>query len=271
MLRDRVLSGVIGGPVMLALIVVGGHWFIITVLLILGVTLIEFNHLVARQGHRAFAGLMLLWLGLFAADRILPEVGLLAPGMALLIFLSLGWALVRFQQGTVNAMTGFAMTLTGGLYFGWGGTHLISLRALDDGLFWTLTVVLAVWISDTAAYLIGKVFGRRRMCPAISPHKTWEGYLGGVFFGILLTATLMLLWQRLGANLAVLPVHGAIIGALASFLGPLGDFGMSMIKRYTGVKDSSRLIPGHGGFLDRTDALLVTTILGYYYVTLFVL
>jgi phosphatidate cytidylyltransferase len=138
-------------------------------------------------------------------------------------------------------------------------------------LFWVATIVGVVWIGDTAAYFIGRAFGRTPFSPEISPSKTWEGYLGGVLFGTATGVILTLIWGRLGAGPASNPIHGLALGLLASTLGPLGDLGISMIKRYAGAKNASNLIPGHGGMLDRLDSLIVTILLGYYYVTLFAL
>lgn len=271
MFRERVLSGVVLGLLALFVTIAGGGWFALAILIVFGMCLIEFAHLVARRGHRAFGGLMLLWHGMFVLDRVLPDTGLFSPGTALLLLITMAWTLVRFRQGTANAVTGFAMTLAGSFYIGWTSTHFISLRALDDGLFWVLTVLFAVMVSDTAAYLIGKAFGRTPLIRDVSPRKTWEGYLAGIVAAPPISAALTLLWQQLGASASVSPDHGLVIGALISIIGPLGDLGISMLKRYTGAKDTSRLIPGHGGFLDRVDVLIVAGLLCYYYLTLVVL
>jgi phosphatidate cytidylyltransferase len=271
MLRDRILSAVLFGVPALAAIIAGGIWLALAILIVFGFGLGEFVRLVARRGHRASGGLTLLWLWLFVADRLFPDAGLLAPGIALLLLLTLAWTLVRYRQGTANALTGFAMTIAGSFYIGWSGAHFIALRSLPDGLFWTLTVLGAVWATDTGAYAVGKLLGHNRIMPDVSPGKTWEGYVGGVIAGTLASALLPLAWQALGASPAVSPMNGLIIGALVSTLSPLGDFGISLVKRYAGAKDSSHLIPGHGGFLDRVDALLVGGLLGYYFLMLFVL
>ncbi len=271
MLRDRILSGIILGVPVLALLIVGGAGMAILVWLVGSLALLEFTHLVARRGYRASSGLMLLWMALFVADRAFPHLGLLQPGMAVLLLLSMFWALARYRQGTVNAFTGFALTVGASFYVGWTAAHFVSLRALQDGLFWTLTIILTVWIADTGAYAVGRLIGRTPLIRDISPNKTWEGYWGGVVTGIAAGVGLTLLWRALGASPAVQPLHGLIIGAMVSVISPLGDFSMSMLKRYVNVKDSSNLIPGHGGFLDRIDSLIVACLLGYYYLTLFAL
>lgn len=270
-MRERVLSGLILGPLVLALLVLGRGWMALFIALVAGIALIEYAHLAARRGYRAFSGLMLLWMGLFAADRVLPDAGLLAPGAAALLLITLAWTLIRYRQGTVDAPIGFAITLAGSLYIGWTAAHFISLRALQDGVFWTLTTVLVVWTADTAAYSIGRRIGHTALMKDVSPNKTWEGYISGVVVGTAVAGLLPSLWRVLGASPAVNAPRALIIGLLISAISPLGDLGVSMIKRWAQAKDSSNLIPGHGGLLDRTDSILVAGILSYYTLTLFLL
>lgn|SRR5574341_713803 len=271
MLRDRILSAIPLLIVVIAAVIAGGWWFALIMFVAFCIAAIEFVHIVARRGHRASGGLILLWVTFLFFDQLFPWLGTLSPGITLLLIMTLGWALIRYRQGTANAMTGFAMTIAGGLYIGWTGSHFVGLRAQADGLFWTLTVVIAVWTSDTAAYFVGRALGRTPLVKDVSPGKTWEGYAAGILFGAPLTAASTVLWRALGASDLVSLRHGLIIGLLVAVIGPMGDLGMSMFKRYAGVKDSGKLIPGHGGFLDRVDVLALAGLLGYYYLDLFVL
>jgi phosphatidate cytidylyltransferase len=196
----------------------------------------------------------------------------MGAGAAVLLLLTLVVALVRYRfAADADVVTGFALTLAGSFYIGWSGAHFVSLRALDDGLYWLTTIVGVVWIAEAAAYFIGTAVGHTPFSPEISPSKTWEGYLGGALCGTASGVGLTALWGYLGAGPASHLIHGLALGLLASTLGPLGDLGISMIKRYAGAKNASNLIPGHGGVLDRLDSLIVTILVGYYYVTLFAL
>jgi phosphatidate cytidylyltransferase len=163
-------------------------------------------------------------------------------------------------------MLGFASTLAGGLYLGWLGGHFVALRALPDGGWWTGLALPAVWIADSVAYIVGVRWGRTPLMPDVSPKKSWEGYLAGIVGGALGTAGLAALWRTLGAGPSITPTHGMVIGLLAGIIGPIGDLGISALKRQVGAKDSSGLLPGHGGMLDRLDSLIVTVPLGYYYI-----
>ncbi|MFP9229881.1 phosphatidate cytidylyltransferase [Pectobacterium cacticida] len=137
--------------------------------------------------------------------------------------------------------------------FFWG---MIALRhyhyALDPfaGAWWLLYVMLLVWGADSGAYLFGKLLGKRKLAPKVSPGKTWEGFLGG-----LATSALISLLFSLYAPLTVVTSTLLICSIAAALASVLGDLTESMFKREAGIKDSSHLIPGHGGVLDRIDSL----------------
>lgn len=131
---------------------------------------------------------------------------------------------------------------------------VVSLRLLF-GFGWVILSFVLAWANDTAAYFAGRFLGRHKMFPRISPKKTWEGFAGGLLGSV--GGALVLRAMDPAGDLAALSVAGAVVlGLGAAVLGPLGDLVESMLKRAAGVKDSGRLIPGHGGLLDRIDALL---------------
>jgi phosphatidate cytidylyltransferase len=174
------------------------------------------------------------------------------------------WHLIDYERGSKRSGTDFAVTLSGILYLGWIGGYLVSLRMLPDGEWWILVALPAVWIGDSAAYLIGGWIGRNRMSPRLSPKKTWEGYLSGVLFGGLSGAGLAALYS--GPSVSLTSQAGLVVGTAVAAISPLGDLGISMIKREMQAKDSSRLLSGHGGMLDRFDSWLWAGALGYYVV-----
>jgi phosphatidate cytidylyltransferase len=135
----------------------------------------------------------------------------------------------------------------------------VLLRDLDSDGYWLLLAVLGTWATDTFAYATGKLIGRHKMAPRISPGKTWEGTVGGLVGGF--AAVVALNWPL---DLPMTFGEAALIGALLPAAAIIADLGESMIKRGAGVKDTSDLVPGHGGFLDRLDSLLFTVPLVYY-------
>lgn len=271
MLRTRLLTAIVLIPTVIYCIYLGALPFLALVALLLTLAEIEFCQLMARDGFRtapAF-GLGLVWL--FLVDAQLGaqfptlKLELLRPGMALIMLGSLAWQLFHRQGSPV---ADWALTVTGGLYLGMCGACVLRLRGLRDGLWWTLTVIPAIMLADTGAFVVGRAWGRHKLAPTLSPGKTWEGYLAGVVIGGLLTALLASLWRVAGAATVVSGIHGLVLGILIGTLAPLGDLAVSMIKRHFGVKDSGSVIPGHGGALDRVDSILWAAVIGYYYVVI---
>jgi phosphatidate cytidylyltransferase len=190
------------------------------------------------------------------------------PVLVLLILAAMTWHLFDFERGRDNAATDFAITLTGILYLGWVGAYLLDLRFIPEGGLWWLLVTLgSVWIADMAAYFIGSRFGRHKLSPRLSPKKSWEGYWAGVVIGSLGAIALALLFHDLGSSMTWW--QGGFLGLVMSIFTTLGDLGESMLKRQAGVKDSSNIIPGHGGFLDRIDSWLWAGVIGFYLVNWF--
>ena len=140
------------------------------------------------------------------------------------------------------------------LYCGFTIASVVALR-LRFGFGWTVLAFVATWLNDTLAYFAGRFFGRHKMLPTISPKKTWEGFIGGAIGSIL--AAFIVLAVFPSDWVPGLTIAGCfLVGGVAAVLGPTGDLVESMLKRAAGVKDSGGLIPGHGGLLDRIDALL---------------
>ncbi|GAB4534341.1 MAG: phosphatidate cytidylyltransferase [Anaerolineales bacterium] len=170
-----------------------------------------------------------------------------------------------YEHGASQSATQFAITLAGSVYFGYLSAYLIRLRNLTGGAWWLLLVLISIWVADSAAYAAGKNFGRHLLSPRTSPKKTWEGYVGGVLGGALGGYGFAILFGHWHA--AILPWHGILLGVVLAAITPLGDLTESLFKRQFGVKDSSNLLPGHGGMWDRIDSWLWAAPLGYYIIT----
>lgn len=267
MLKKRVLSAAILLPIVVAAVLLGGWPFTILILVAVLAASVEYTQLLQRCGYRLPWPLVAAGIVLWLADAIWHLEPWLAPALALLALGGGTWQL--FRRGEAPTAT-WALTLAGGLYLGLGGAYLIRLRALPDGLWWTLTALPVVWVADSGAYAIGRRWGRHKMAPTISPGKSWEGYAAEVVSGLLAGLCFGWLWPLVAGQpqLTLTPWRGLVLGGLLAVLTPLGDLFESMIKREAGVKDSSNLIPGHGGVFDRIDSLLWTGILAWGYLTL---
>lgn len=279
MLAKRVLVAAILLPIGLVLIYLGGWPFTLFIALMLGLAAFEYGRLFRTGGYHPEDRLM---IGLAVALPLARNwQGFTLDGLliGLFLLLSLTYHLWRYERGRDQAATDFAVTVSGGLYIGFTGAYLISLRNLPEGMWWVLLALPAVWLADSGAYFVGRAYGRHKLNKRLSPKKSWEGYFGGIVLGTAGTALLALAWQALalrwpetlGSATSITPFNGAVLGLVASLLTTLGDLGESMIKRQFGAKDSGNLLPGHGGVFDRIDSWLWAGILSYFVIFYFLL
>ncbi len=271
MLRQRAIVVIIALPIGITLMVQGGVWFAALVAIFLGLAAWEYTRLFRVDGYQPNSPLVVAGVLLLVVGRHLDGFES-APWMLSLIILALmSYHMFAFERGRDKAASDFVISLGGVLYIGWMGSYLVSLRSLDDGFWWLLVVLPAIWWADMGAYFLGKRFGRRKLSPRLSPGKTWFGYLSGIPTAILGTVLLTLLWYRLGLrdDSAITLGRAGILGVVLSVAAPLGDLGESMFKRQVGEKDSSNLIPGHGGFFDRIDSWLWAAVIGFYIIVWF--
>jgi phosphatidate cytidylyltransferase len=253
-LRARVISALVLIPVVIALIYVGGIPWAIAITLAGAIAWGEMSRLLQRSDFAVdrIVGMAFVILAIVIAylqGAGLVRVDLLPPLLALLIIASLINALYdRSDHPTQN----WAINVASALYLGFMLSHFVTLRERPNGLNWVIFAFAMTWVGDTAAYFVGSAIGKRKLWPRISPKKTWEG-LGGEVVACMIAGPL------LGGWLVGLTVwQGLLIGVLVAVLGTFGDFAVSLVKRMAHAKDSSGLIPGHGGILDRLDSLLFT-------------
>lgn len=265
--RTRLLVADIFVPITVIFAFQGGLWFACFVGLVLGVAAWEYWRIFKNGGYApSLVGLILFTTGAVAM-RFLWNLDFFEIWLVALLLFAVLFHVIQQQRGNEKAASNLALTVFGAVYLGFLGSYAISLRALDHGLLWTLLVFPVISLADTGAYFFGRLFGRHKMLTLVSPKKSWEGYFGGILVGGLGGWGLASLWHI--ASPAVLPMHGIILGIAIAILAPMGDFGESMIKRQFNIKDSSNLLPGHGGFFDRIDSSLWAAVLGYYLIVLF--
>lgn len=251
-----------------ALILGGVPYFVLIVFFVVGAAWEYGRLLQAADVHPAMPVLMVGTLALLTVRYWLPAWS--GAALTLLTLVAMTVHLFAYERGRDRAGTDFAGTLGGLVYLGWIGAYLLDLRAMDGGLWWLLLVLVSVWVADSFAYLIGVRLGRHHLSPRLSPKKSWEGYLAGVVTGPLGGLLFAWLGARYG-GLPVSPAQGAALGFFLALVTTLGDLGESMFKRQAGLKDSSSIFPGHGGFFDRIDSWLWAAPLGYYFIVWFIL
>ncbi len=189
---------------------------------------------------------------LAAALRGLPGTMSVVTGLVAIAML---WHTLIRRVSTADT----AQTIFGSLYTGFLLSYLVLIRDLTSGLVLSLALVVSVWVSDVAAYLIGSTFGRHKLAPHISPKKSWEGVLAGVLACLMIWLAVPALFET-GVSLP----RSAAIGLAVAISSVIGDLAESRMKREAGVKDSGATLPGHGGFLDRLDSLILACLVAYW-------
>lgn len=267
----RVVSGVLFVPILVLLARAGGPAFLALVALEVAFGLLEFYRMMRGKGLAPYplfgllCGLGLLW----KVYRPHQSQSDLLVTAALLITLALGLRRPELR----GRVEGMAVTLFGVLYVGWLSAHLVLLRELPwragtpylEGMAYVLLAFFLTWSCDTGAYAVGRLLGRRRPWARISPRKSVEGAIGGFCFA--LAAGFV---ARAWFAPFLRPGDALALGLVAGVFAQVGDLVESMFKRDARSGDSSELIPGHGGILDRFDSLYFTAPLVYYYLKIVV-
>jgi phosphatidate cytidylyltransferase len=256
----RLLSTLILLPLFVWMVASGPVWLFGAVMVLAGALgQWEFTGMFERAGVRTFRVLGLVGGSLVTASFALPVSERVAFTAVLLGLLMVG--LLRPGENR-PAWEPMAVTLLGVCYVNWLLGYTFWLRDLETGREWILLLVSVTWLGETAAYLVGSTMGRHKLAPVISPRKTVEGSLAQLVTSVL---------AALGARATFFPAlsleHAIVVGLLLGVVGQAGDLLESAIKRSVGTKDTGRLIPGHGGMLDRVDSLLINTPVLFYYAT----
>lgn len=259
MLRKRVITALWGIPLLIVVVwfdeplpwftIIAGIWGILAVL--------EFYRLTGVIRFISLAVFGIVWTLLFILrphctyDYLLPV--LLTSGIVLSLIL------LVVMPKRESAFAYWTWLITGMLYIGWMLSYLVVLR-LEAGREWLFLTLFATFGSDTTAYFIGKAIGKHKLAPRISPGKTWEGAVAGLFGAVIIS---LLFTLSTPLQLPLSYGQAIFLGVLVSIFGQLGDLAESALKRSTGVKESGNLMPGHGGLLDRMDSVVFAGVVVY--------
>ncbi|MGD8191049.1 phosphatidate cytidylyltransferase [Brevibacillus ginsengisoli] len=252
-MKQRIVTGVIGGIIFLTLVYLGGMWYSLLLLLLALIGLFEFLRM-AGLSPFSFTGLLsyLLMLSITWPDLVSSSWPLfhfstvLMPVVILLLF----YTVAKKNEFNIEHA---ALSLLGAVYVGYGFAYMGAFRdGLSDHGFWlTMMVLLGIWATDSGAYFVGRAFGKNKLWPAISPNKTIEGSMGGIVIAFVIVLSI-------NAAKSVVPFTQALeIALVIGVTAQIGDLVESALKRHFGVKDSGQILPGHGGVLDRTDSWLI--------------
>lgn len=247
----RLVTALVALPLVLFLLYQGGYWTGALLGFAAAACTYEYIDITLKVRNQA------TWVAVLLA-AVVPFLPVLWPAQATALALGLIGA-VLLQAWTWHLLNGplpeapvrTAHILMGFVYGSGGLASLAALRMVDDGIWWVVAALVVTWGNDTSAYFAGRFLGKHKLYPEVSPNKTWEGFFGGMAGSIG-----MLLIQRAFFFPTMNVGDCVIFGVLGGVLGPAGDLCESMLKRSYGVKDSGHILPGHGGMLDRIDALI---------------
>jgi phosphatidate cytidylyltransferase len=251
-LGARVLAAIPAIAVALFLVIEGGTIFMLGLIALGCVCMHELYEMYARAHPVRLAGFVSL-AALLVAARYGGQFQILLVAVLALPLL-FGLTLLQPQP----SVSGMAITLLGIYWIGFALAHAVLLRELPHGEGVVIDVLVGTFLGDTGAYLGGRMFGRRKLAPSISPGKTVEGLISGVAFAI------VGVWLASRYQNWFPASHALVLGVGVALVAPVGDLFESFVKRQSGVKDSGGLFGAHGGALDRLDAVLFTAVAGYY-------
>ncbi len=267
MLSHRIISATVGIIYIILMLYIGGWFFRISVLLMALIAMYEFYRALSNRGYNPvkLMGYVAL-LGLYTL-MITGNSKYVIPTIALTTIIAISLPII-FKSINIIDIT---ITLFAIIYPGAMMLYLVPLgfsMQEDYGYFFLLLTFIVTWAADTFAYFSGIKFGKKKLCPTISPKKTVEGSLGGLLGSILAGIIMGFIFNN-NYNSSIPFIHFIMMGLIGGIFSQLGDLTASSIKRYCGVKDFGKLLPGHGGLLDRFDSMLFTVPLIYFYILLF--
>jgi phosphatidate cytidylyltransferase len=254
-LVSRVVVALVGLPLVLGVVYLGGWWLFALAAIAAVLALHEYALMIRSLRPvvlAAYAGALLSLLGARLGGLEWTVAGFLST--MVLAFL-LHWLAETRQSATIA----IASTVLGAGWIGLCLGHLLLIREIpSNGELATFTVLLAVWAGDIGAFFAGRLIGRHRLAPTLSPGKTWEGFLFGTAATIFVTFVALYKQDYLSIP------ESLVLGAVIAIAAPIGDLFESALKRDMQVKDSGRLLAAHGGVLDRIDSLLFAVVAAYY-------
>lgn len=277
-LARRVFVAIVAIPIILWICMEGGWWFFTFVSLLSVVGLWEFYQLSEAKGAnvlKVLGGIAVLFIDLSfftqGREKVFPVIYSDAQTILIVaLFLMMLAGLIELFRNKSSALNNLSHTMLGVLYVGLFFGTLISIREFfidseyQRGGYLVISILASIWLCDTAAYQVGVKFGKHKLFPRVSPNKSWEGAIAGFLFAMI---TMALAHHFFLDFLSTSTMW--FLGIAVGVFGQLGDLLESLFKRDAGVKDSSQIIPGHGGVLDRFDSLLLVSPIVYLYLTIF--
>lgn len=267
----KMLTGLVLGTVTMACMMLGGWYLFVMLFTVIAIASREYVKILEHKGFYPSLKIIIASEVVFALIMFFNKVEYIAIALFLCSLAAFLWVLFRGRQPYIANV---ATTILGFVYCGFFPFHLLLLRDMSsaqfhDGFGFIVMMFTAILCTDVGCYYAGTKFGRHKLAPVISPNKTIEGSIGGIICamtGALITGAVI----NYGFNIELHWYIALLAGLISTIFAQIGDLCESLIKRDAGVKDSGHSLPGHGGFLDRTDSFIMTIPVMYYFCKYFV-
>lgn len=266
--KQRVLTAVIFIAISIVAVIAGGGLWVLYFVILIGLGTREFVRLLKNSGIQPAVEVIYIFNLIFLLIGYLNQPQFLVPAIVFSVIVTFFRFLFYKKKVNIKDISG---TIMGLAYTGFIPIYYVFLRnfnienpeihnaLLPGGMGYLMFAFMIIWTSDIGAYAVGKRFGKRKLCPDISPNKTVEGAIGGTLSGIIM-AIIMSFFTEIPL------IHSIILGTIVVIVAQMGDLAESLLKRDAGVKDSGSVVPGHGGILDRADSYIFNGVVVYYYV-----
>lgn len=257
MLRDRIISALIGIPLIIGVLYAGGIWWQIFFLLLGIIGLFEIYKMMLLNNLKPLflPGYLCMFLLFFHSQLGYMNFIL---STTLILIITIIWCVVNFSHIKLDSA---ALSIFSALYIGLLLSYSLKIASFNDSFKIMLLAFILTWSTDVGGYFFGKKWGKHKMTPVLSPKKTWEGALGGIFLSVLAVFIFFAITSYNNYNYFYTILFGIMVSIVAQF----GDLFASSIKRYFAVKDAGHIIPGHGGVLDRFDSFMLVLPVVYYF------
>ncbi|MCX8130088.1 MAG: phosphatidate cytidylyltransferase [Clostridia bacterium] len=275
--KTRIISGGIGFILLVAVILAGSMAFTAAITLLSLIGMFEFYNAVSKGGYKPvriigyISCLVIFIVGLQAGENNLSflfNIEYITFGLFAMICILFSY--VVFTENKVN-INDISLTFFGIFYVVFLFSFVVLTRNMEAGQYYIWLVFIGAFATDTFAYIFGNLIGKTKILPVISPKKSLEGSIGGIVGCVLLMLIYGLIIDSMGwVKDSVALYHFIVIGILCGVISQIGDWAASAIKRYIGVKDYGRIMPGHGGVLDRFDSILFVAPVIYFYFSFFI-
>lgn len=270
MLLPRLITALIGGALFLASVYFGSLPFFFVVLAVVLLGIREFYAIAQETGYPCYPLIGQVCSALFVVSVYvngfafgqMAENQISSALLSLFLIFIVSRSLVKGPKDT--SLSEWSITFMGIVYIAWSLSHLVMIRDLrPGGRAITYFLIAMIWAADTFGYFIGKRWGKHKIAESISPKKSWEGTIASLAGAGIVAVMFQLFLLKRDITL----FQAVMLSIVITVLGLLSDLGESILKRGAGMKDSSQLLPGHGGILDRFDSLLLTAPFYYYFWT----